>query len=146
MTSQEASSCHGESSRQDRNRYLLIENSNYGGLFFPTQRVKAETKPDQVAVAAVRADFGYRGPVTSSIKGEVEDVHFSHRFHRDRRYRFHICDVQLPEIDLHQPGNALEKALQKRGEQFAWVPASKLSDKTIQFSPTMDHCELQSTP
>jgi len=117
--------------------FLLVENNNYGGYFFPTQRVKTEVKSDRVAVGTVRSDLGYRGPAKPTHRGEVPDVHFSNRFHRDRRFRFHVYEVHLSDVDLHQPGNLLEKALQHRGKQFLWLPGSKLNDTAIQFSPTM---------
>ncbi len=117
--------------------FLLIENANYGGYFFPTQRVKTEVKPDPAAVGTVRSDLGYRGPATATLLGEVADVHFGNRFHRDRQYRFHVCDIQLSDVDLHQPGSVLEQSLARRGKNFIWLPGSKLSDPAIAFSPTM---------
>ena len=117
--------------------FLLVHNAGYGGFFFPTQRVKTEVKPDRVAKGTVRSDLGYTGPASAALLGEITDVHFSNRFHRDRRYRFHVCEVQLPQVDLHQPGSLLEKALHRRGKQFLWLPASRLNDPTIAFSPTM---------
>ena len=117
--------------------FLLVENNNYGGYFFPTQRVKTEVKPDRVAIGTVRSDLGYRGPATATLLGEVHDVHFSNRFHLDRRYRFHVCEVQLPEVDLHQPGNVLEQALLRRGRRFVWLPGRRLNDPSITLSPTM---------
>jgi 8-oxo-dGTP pyrophosphatase MutT (NUDIX family) len=117
--------------------FLLVWNNNYDGYFFPTQRVKTEVKPEKVAVATVRGDLGYRGPATAIWRGEVPDIHFSNRFFRDRRFRFHVCEVQLPEVDLHQPRNPLERALAHRGRQFLWLPGSRLDDLSIQFSPTM---------
>lgn len=117
--------------------FLLVENTNYGGYFFPTQRVKTEIKPDRVAIRTVRSDLGYRGPVSAKVVGESTDVHFSNRFHRERKYRFHVCDVQLPEVDLHQPGNVLEQALTRRGKKFRWVSGSELKSTTMPFSPTL---------
>jgi hypothetical protein len=101
---------------QRETEFLLIDNANYGGYFFPTQRVKTEVKPDQVAKGTVRADLGYRGLALPAYLGEIADVHFSNRFFRDRNYRFHICEVQLPDVDLHQPGNILERAMTRRGK------------------------------
>ena len=112
-------------------------NHNYDGYFFPTQRVKSEVKPEQVAVATIRDNLDYRGPASAVWKGEVPDVHFSSRFQRDRRFRFHVCEVLLPEVDLHQPCGLLEQALTRRGRHFLWVPASRLSDPSIPLSPTM---------
>jgi 8-oxo-dGTP pyrophosphatase MutT (NUDIX family) len=117
--------------------FLLVWNDNYGGYFFPTQRMKTEVKPDRIAVSAVRSDLGYRGPATAVWRGEVADVHFSSRFRRDRSYRFHICEVRLPEIDLFQPVNVLEQALTRRRRRFLWVPGSGLADPKIRFSPTL---------
>jgi 8-oxo-dGTP pyrophosphatase MutT (NUDIX family) len=122
---------------EQETEFLLLWNSNYGGWFFPTQRVKTEVKPEQVAVATVRADLDYRGPATAVWRGEVLDVHYSNRFQRDRRFRFHVCEVQLPEVDLHQPRGLLEQALARRGKQFCWLPGSRLSDGTTPVSPTM---------
>ena len=117
--------------------FLLVHNTGYGGYFFPTQRVKTEVKPDRVAKGTVRSDLGYKGPASATLLSEVTDAHFSNRFHRDRRYRFHICEVLLTEVDLHQPGNVLEQVLLRRGKQFLWLPASRLNDPMIAFSPTM---------
>ncbi len=117
--------------------FLLVENNNYGGYFFPTQRVKTEVKPDRVAVGTVRSDLGYHGPATANLLGEVPDVHFSNRFHRDRRYRFHVCEVQLTDVDLHQPDSVLEQSLLRRGRSFIWLPGSRLSDPKVSFSPTI---------
>ena len=117
--------------------FLLVWNNSYGGYFFPTQRVKTEAKPVPVAVGTVCSDLGYRGPASAIYRGDLPDIHFSNRFHRDRRYRFHVCEVQLTDVDLHQPGSLLEKALLRRGKRFFWLPGSKLNDPTIHFSPTM---------
>ena len=116
---------------------MLVWNNSYSGYFFPTQGVKTEMKPERVAVGTVRSDLGYRGPAKALHRGEVPDVHFSNRFHRDRRFRSHVCEVKLKDIDLHQPGNLLEKALLSRGKRFLWLPGSKLNDAAIPFSPTM---------
>ena len=99
--------------------YLLVWNDNYHGYFFPAQRVKLEAKPDRVAAATVRADLNYRGPVESKWCGEVQDIHFSNRYTRDRLFRFHICDVQLPEVDLHQPYNPIELAPDPPGKKVS---------------------------
>ena len=122
--------------------FLLVWNNNYSGYFFPTQRVKTEVKPEQVAVATIRGDLGYGGPATAVGRGEVPDIHFSNRFLRDRRFRFNVCEVQLPEVDLHQPRSLLEQALADGGKQFLWLPGSRLNDPTIQFSPTMPAVRL----
>jgi 8-oxo-dGTP pyrophosphatase MutT (NUDIX family) len=117
--------------------FLLVENNNYGGYFFPTQRLKTEVKPDRVALATVRSDLGYYGPGTATLLGVVPEVHFSNRFHRDRRYRFQVCEVQLSDIELHRPGSVLEQALLRRDRRFLWLPGSRLSDPSVSFSPTM---------
>ncbi len=117
--------------------FLLVWNNNYEGYFFPAQRAKIETKPETVARATIRSDLGYRGPVAAVHRGEVPDIHFSNRFQRDRGFRFHVCEVQLSEVDLHQPRGLLEQALARRGKQFLWLPASRLGDPSIHFSPTM---------
>ena len=119
--------------------FLVVWNDNYGGYFFPVQRLKSETKPERVARATVRSDLGYRGPATATWLGEVPDVHFSQRFQHDRRYRFHLCNVRLAEVDLHQPHGPLEQALTRRGKKFLWLPGSSLLDNpsTLTFSPTL---------
>jgi 8-oxo-dGTP pyrophosphatase MutT (NUDIX family) len=122
---------------ENETEFLVVENKIYDGYFFPTQRVKSEVKPDRIALTTVRSDLGYRGPALVTWRGEVQDCHFSTRFHHDRLYRFHICDIQLPDVDLHQPGNVLEQALEQRGKRFRWLTGSQLADPAIQFSPTM---------
>jgi len=122
---------------ENETEFLMVENTNYGGYFFPTQRVKSEVKPDRVAVGTIRSDLGYRGPATATLLGEISDAHFSNRFHRDRRYRLNVCDVQLSDVDLHQPNSVLEQALSRRGKKFRWLPGSKLKDPAIAFSPTI---------
>lgn len=117
--------------------FLVVWNNNYDGYFFPTQRVKTEVKPERVALTTIRGDLGYRGSATATWRGEVPDIHFSNRFLRDRIFRFHLCEVQLQELDLHQPRNPLEQAMTRRGRQFLWLPANRLADPSIQFSPTM---------
>jgi 8-oxo-dGTP pyrophosphatase MutT (NUDIX family) len=117
--------------------FLLVWNNNYGGYFFPAQRIKTQSKPERVAVATVRSDLGYRGPATAVWQGEAPDIHSSQRFQRDRRYRFHICAVQLPEVDLHQPCGPLERALDRRSKKHVWCTANRLADPAIGFSPTM---------
>jgi 8-oxo-dGTP pyrophosphatase MutT (NUDIX family) len=117
--------------------FLLVWNNNYDGYFFPTQRVKTEVKPEQLAEATVWRDLGYRGPARAVWRGEVPDIHFSTRYQRDRRFLFHVCELQLSDVDLHQPGGLLEQAMTRRGRKFLWLPASRLHDPTIPFSPTM---------
>ncbi len=117
--------------------FLLVHNAGYGGYFFPTQRVKTEVKPDRVAIGTVRSDLGYRGPASATHRGEVADVHFSNRFQRDRQYNLHVCEVLLAEVDLHQPGNVLERALLDRDKPFLRLSAGRLDDPTIAFSLTM---------
>jgi 8-oxo-dGTP pyrophosphatase MutT (NUDIX family) len=122
---------------EHQTEFLVTWNENYGGYFFPTQRIKTENKPDTVARATVRSDLGYRGPVHPVWRGEVPNVHFSNRFQRDRQFRFHVCEVELPEVDLHQPSGILEQALNRRQIRFLWVGADRLGDPSIPFSPTM---------
>lgn len=117
--------------------YLLVWNGNYGGYFFPATRVKQEFKPDVVARASIRADFGYRGEVVSTRVGEIDDVHVSNRFGRGRAYVFHICKVSLPALDLNQPLNLLEKKLQTRGRRWQWLNAAQLKAPAIPVSPTL---------
>jgi 8-oxo-dGTP pyrophosphatase MutT (NUDIX family) len=77
------------------------------------------------------------GPITAIWRGEIPDIHFSNRYLRDRNFRFHVCEVRLPEVDLHTPKGLVEQALAGRGKQLLWLPGSRLNDPTIQFSPTM---------
>ena len=123
---------------------------DFMGLYGVSQRTGEETPyeywlyavdPNQaldlLAVGTIGSDLGYRGPAVATLIGEISDVHFSNRFHRDRHYRLQDCDVQLSDIDLHQPKSVLEQALARRGKKFRWVPGSKLNDPAIAFSQTM---------
>ena len=117
--------------------YLLLKNNNYGGFFFPSQRVTSALKPEDVASCTVRAELDFDGEVTSARKGEVPDVHTSSRFQGDRNYLFHVCQVDLTGIDLNQEGNAIEQALSRRGVEFKWVPASQLTARATGGTETM---------
>ena len=110
----------------EETEYLVIKNANYGGYFFPSMRRKTETAPETVAEKLFRDDIGYTGAVESSWKAEVEDVHYSHRFQADTQFRFHICDVRFPELDIHMPFNSLERKLRDRDIEWKWVTADEL--------------------
>ena len=122
---------------ESESEFLVVQNSNYPGYFFPVQRVKTEVTPDRFAVRTVRADLGYRGPIHTELRGETSDVHYSPRFGVHRKYRFHICEIMVPKIDLHRPYNELERGLMLRKKQFKWLPGSMLDDSKIGFSETM---------
>lgn len=121
--------------------YLVIENANYGGYFFPVTRLKNELKPHQIAEKLLRTDLGYRAEVQAEWRGEAVDVHFSSRYQRNRTYRFQVCSVELPQIDLMQPFSPLELALAQRGKRAAWLTAGQLQSRPvappIPLSPTI---------
>ncbi|MDB5387951.1 MAG: hypothetical protein JWM11_3597 [Planctomycetaceae bacterium] len=117
--------------------YLVIENSNYGGYFFPVTRLKNELKPHQIAEKLVRTDLGYRAEVHAEWRAEVLDIHFSSRYQQDRLYRFQVCSVELPQIDLMQPYNPLELALSQRGKRSAWLTASELQENVANHSVSL---------
>ena len=116
--------------------YLVVKNDNYGGFFFPAMRRKTETPPESVAQKLFRDDFGYTGEIKSEWKAEVEDVHFSDRFQTDTQFRFHICEVTFPGLDIHMPFNALERKLRERGVEWKWVTADELGTSE-EYSPTL---------
>jgi 8-oxo-dGTP pyrophosphatase MutT (NUDIX family) len=118
--------------------YLLTWNDNYGGLFFPAMRIKQELKPEATARAVVRSDLGYRGGVVVRCLGEVPEAHYSTRFGRERAYRFHVCLVSLPDLDLNQPLSLLERRMRARGLQWRWLTASQLLNPTDPSSPTLE--------
>ena len=120
---------------KEQTEYLVIKNDNYGGYFFPSMRRKTETSPETVAEKLFRDDFGYTGEIESKWKSEVEDVHFSDRFQADTQFRFHICDVSFPELDIHMPFNSLDRKLRDRGIDWKWVTADKLGS-TEEYSKT----------
>lgn len=117
--------------------FLLVWNDNYRGYFFPAQRMKSDVSCEQVGRYTVRHDLGYRGQPEVAFRGTISDIHASNRFNEMRSYEFHVCDVQLPEVDLHQPDSLFEESLARCGRQFLWLPGSRLNDPTIRFSPTM---------
>jgi len=117
--------------------YLVVWHQHYQGFFFPSARIMSEHKPEQVATRLVRAEFGYRGPVVAQWRGEALDVHFSGRVLRNRSFHFHVCQVDVPDIDLQQPFNPLELALQARGKRWHWLTAGQLADGTLRYTSTM---------
>lgn len=129
--------------------YLLVKNTNYGGYFFPVTRLKNELAPNQIASKLVRSDLGYRGAVSAEWCAEIEDIHFSNRYQQDRLYKFQVCRVDLPQVDLMQPYSPLELALCQRGKKWVWLTADELtssaanpekkqeSDSAVPLSPTM---------
>jgi ADP-ribose pyrophosphatase YjhB (NUDIX family) len=120
----------------DGPEFLLVNNERFGGYFFPVRRVRAEGTATPTAVGAVRADTGYTGPALAEYRGEVSAVQHSPRFDRARNYRFHVCGVALPDIDLHRPGGPLERAL--GGRAYRWLTASQLRASQVPLSPTVE--------
>ena len=116
--------------------YLVVNNNNYGGYFFLSMRRKTETAPETVAQKLFRDDLGFTGEIKSEWKAEVEDVQFSHRFQANTKFRFHLCDVTFPELDIHQPLNPLERKLHERGFEWKWVTADELGS-TKDYSKTV---------
>lgn len=92
-------------------QFLLIYNPSYG-YFFPAARRKTNNPPEVMAAKAVEWDTSYDRQLDVQRCGEESDVHLSHRYGpRNREYRFHVCGVSVPDVDLTQPGNRLESAL-----------------------------------
>jgi hypothetical protein len=101
-------------------------------------RIKQELKPEATSRTVVRADLGYRGEVNIRSCGEVPDVHYSKRFGRERAFRFHVCQVAFPDIDMSQAGNLLERGLQARCQQWHWLTAVQLRQPPVTVSPTLE--------
>lgn len=120
----------------DGPEYLLVHNERFGGYFFPARRVRADARAVPTAVGAVRSDTGYTGPALAEYHSEVPAVQHSPRFDRERNYRFHVCGVALPDIDLHRPGGPLERAL--GGRAYRWLTASQLRASQVPLSPTVE--------
>lgn len=121
----------------DGPEFLLVHNDRFDGYFFPVRRVRSDAAAGPTAVGAVRTDTGYTGDAVPEYLGEALAVQHSPRFGVDRQYRFHVCAVTLPDVDLHRPGGPLEQAL--RGRDFVWLSAAQLSRPPVVLSPTMAH-------
>jgi hypothetical protein len=139
VISREAKSAEGELETQ----LLMVRKASYHGYFFPVMRLKAEFTPERVAVSAVHADTGYAGPIEASWSGNVDHKQYSPRYDRKRRFRFHICKIALPGVDLSVQGNALEAALETMAEEkrdpeyWGWFGTAQLEDPNT-MSPTVE--------
>ena len=78
--------------------------------------MKTGAEPGRVVEKAVRLDTAYEGAIEATLYGEVADIHRSSRFGpRNRHYRFYVCRISLPGIDLTQLDNAIERSLDALG-------------------------------
>ena len=122
--------------------YLVVWKDGYGGYFFPVARVTQTFGPAIVARRAVRQDVGYRGPLDCQCCADTLDVHESKRFDptgRPRRFRFHVCEVRVPEVDMNRPANPFERPMKGFEPKPLWLTADQLRnpDPPLQFSDTM---------
>lgn len=91
--------------------FLLVHKRGHG-YFFPSIRRKTHGPLEGMAEQAVRFDTGYDGPITAEYAGDDVDRHDSTRFHAgQRRYRYYVCAIQVPKVDLQLPNNPLAKSL-----------------------------------
>jgi hypothetical protein len=127
--------------------YLMVRKAAYHGYFFPVVRLKTQAKPEQAVISAVRSDAGYQGEIEATRHGEVEHEHFSPRYNRPRHFRFHICRVHLPGLELNVSPNPLETALQALAraegdaQYWGWFPEEHLKNPKI-MSPTVEATRL----
>jgi 8-oxo-dGTP pyrophosphatase MutT (NUDIX family) len=121
----------------DGPEFLLVHNERFGGYFFPVRRIRSDAGAEPTAVGAVRTDTGYTGPAVPTYLGEALAVQHSPRFDLERQYRFHVCAVALPHVDLSRHQNGLERALS--GRQSVWLSADGLRNPPagVTLSPTM---------
>ena len=133
----------------DKREFLLTYHPHYG-YFLPSARCTSGTLPEGMAVRAIEWDTSYTGEVKVKWCSEVPDVHTSWRYEPHKAtFRFHICKVTLPGVDLLLPNNALEKALNalqaaKIGAEhplgsrgyWGWFTESQIRGDT-DISPTM---------
>lgn len=98
--------------RSDRGLEFLLVKKTKNGYFFPSIRRKTHGPLEGMAEQAVRFDLEYQGLVTVEYAGDAVEVHDSTRFNAGkRRYRFYVCVIQLPEVDLRQPDNPLAETM-----------------------------------
>ncbi len=91
--------------------FLLVYKPGHG-YFFPAVRRKTHSSLEEMAGHAVFLDAAYAGDTGAKYLREVLDVHPSNRFGLNRRrYRFYLCLMDFPGLDLTQSGNALEQSL-----------------------------------
>jgi hypothetical protein len=97
--------------RDGQLEFLLVHKSDRG-YFFPTIRRKTHGPLEDLAIQAVRFDTSYEGRVQASYCSEGPHQRPGTRYGAsNRRYRFYLCQVTFPDVDLCQTGNALEQSL-----------------------------------
>jgi hypothetical protein len=123
--------------------YLLVEKASYAGYFFPSARVKTEIDPLECAIQAVQADTGYLGRIEAAFLAEMETQHFSPRYNRQRRYRFFLCEVNFPGVDLNAPNNAFEGCLRSNHVNYQWFDKMQLAAPAANgLSPTASEVQI----
>lgn len=129
------------------NEFLMIRKTRYHGFFFPVIRWKTEADWEQMAVAAVQSDTGYTGQIEATWRRDVEHQQYSPRYERNRRFAFHVCKIELPDVDLQVPGNPLEAALEAvvpdngDPEYWGWFTEEQLRNPK-NMSPTVEAVRL----
>jgi hypothetical protein len=108
--------------------FLLVRTPRYDGYFFPASRFRTDTRPTWEAIEAVRGDTGYQAPIRPGPAVVVEDIHFSPRYGRERRFVFHVVSISLPAVQLEKSPNTLEERLQQTEAVWRWVAESELAD------------------
>ena len=109
-------------------QFLLVQNAGYGAFFFPAGRPRFEEPPEKAAQRAFRDDTDYVGPVEVARKAEAELRQFSQRYQVHQNYRFQLCKVDVPGVDLRKSGNALEAALSRYGIGWYWFSEEQLAN------------------
>ena len=96
--------------------FLLVHNAHYG-YFFPSTRIKTNAHPPEAAIEAARMDLGYDGPwEVVDQSPEVPGVQESQRFGLgERRFHYHLCLLNPPDVDLLAPENELANSLNQLG-------------------------------
>jgi hypothetical protein len=118
--------------------FLMVRSASYGGYFFPASRFKTDTRPSWEAVEAVRRETGYAGRMKPGAALTVEDIHFSPRFQRHRRFVFHAVPVVLPGRVVAGAPCELDECLARTGALWRWVEEEELADPAAHdLSPTV---------
>ena len=116
---------------------LLVWNENYQGYFFPAQRIKSASGCELVAESTIKHDLGYAGELASRLFGEVEHRHYSPRYDLRRDFRYLLCEVRLPKVDLHFPHGVIEHFLNRREHRYKWVPVGDLLQPSVEATISM---------
>ncbi|HVC95278.1 MAG TPA: hypothetical protein VND64_16400 [Pirellulales bacterium] len=107
---------------------LFIQNAPHQkDLFFPSGRLCEGDKPEPVAQQVFQADTRYDGEIVPSLGGEAMVRQKSVRYATERSYRFHLCRITLPKIDLHDPRGELARALNNSGLPWSWIGEDDLA-------------------